>query len=68
MNFYRPHFFALEALPELEVFVEAFDLTVEDPQVGGMGEREFVGFLFGSGWSEGNRLERTQNGVVQIKS
>jgi hypothetical protein len=56
LNFNRPHYFALEALPELEAFVSAFDLVVEDPQIDGMGHGEFVGDLFVSGWSKGNQL------------
>lgn len=56
LNFNRPHYFALEALPEIEAFVSAFDLVVEDPQIDGMGQGEFAGNLFVSGWSKGNRL------------
>ena len=56
LNYNRPHYFALEALPELEAFVSEFGLVVDDPQIDGMGQGEFAGDLFVSGWSKGNRL------------
>jgi len=32
LNFYRPHFFALEAEPEVRSFVDYFNCSVHDPQ------------------------------------
>jgi hypothetical protein len=55
LNYFRPHPFALEAEPEVAAFVRAFDLTVSDPQMSGMGddgEYSREGFL--SGWNHGN--------------
>ncbi|WP_442510515.1 hypothetical protein SH528x_002140 [Novipirellula sp. SH528] len=56
LNYYRPHFFGLEAAPEVAEFISAFNLTVEDPQTDGMGDGPFSidGFL--RGWNAGNRF------------
>lgn len=56
LNFNRPHFFALEALPEVEAFVAAFGSLVHDPQVDGMGEGAFDAGRFLAGWSQGNAV------------
>lgn len=56
LNFNRPHFFALEALPEVEAFVHAFGSMVDDPQIDGMGEGEFDSEKFLVGWSRGNAV------------
>lgn len=56
LNYFRPHFFGLEAAPEVDAFVSAFSLSIEDPQNDGMGEGPFSieGFL--RGWNAGNRF------------
>lgn len=55
LNYFRPHFFGLEAVLEVEAFVRRFDLDVNDPQMDGMGDGPFTidGFL--RGWNSGNR-------------
>lgn len=54
INYYRPHFFGLEAEPELSALVGHFDLLVSDPQVSGMGDGEYSPQGFVSGWNAGN--------------
>lgn len=54
INYFRPSYFILEAEPEVSEFVKAFDLTVSDPQDGGMGEGEYNNDLLISGWNHGN--------------
>ncbi len=56
MNYYRPHFFGLEAVGEVEAFVEAFDLSPEDPQNDGMGDASFSKEGFLRGWNAGNQF------------
>ncbi len=51
----HPHFFLREALPELEAFIEEFDLIVEDPHEGGMGRGDFSKDLFITGWDQASR-------------
>ena len=54
INYYRPHFFADEALLELEAFVSRFGRLVSDPQNDGMGDSEFSAEGFLRGWRSGN--------------
>lgn len=54
INYFRPSYFILEAEPEVTAFVHAFDMTVSDPQMHGMGEREYNPALLKSGWNHGN--------------
>jgi len=54
-NYYRPHFFALEAERELTAFVANFGCTVADPQNGGMGEGAYTSEGFLQGWNHGNK-------------
>lgn len=56
LNYFRPHYFGLEAAPEVAAFITAFDLSIEDPQSDGMGDGPFSikGFL--QGWNAGNRF------------
>jgi hypothetical protein len=56
LNYFRPHFFGLEAAPEVAAFVTKFGLSIEDPQTDGMGDGPFTidGFL--RGWNAGNRF------------
>jgi len=56
MNYLRPHIFGLEAAPELAAFIAAFDLSIDDPQVGGMGEGPFSEEGFVKSWNGGNRF------------
>lgn len=56
INYIRPHFFGLEAEPELSAFVETFDLLVSDPQSNGMGEGEYSPGGFLAAWNTGNFL------------
>ncbi|MBV8216719.1 MAG: hypothetical protein JOZ08_26165 [Verrucomicrobia bacterium] len=54
INLYRPHFFGLEAGPELDAFIEHFELTVIDPQEK---ERErFSVERFLSNWNQANEF------------
>ncbi len=54
VNLNRPSFFALEAAAEVEAFVSAFRLGVDDPQPSGMGHGPFVLERFIAGWTEAN--------------
>jgi hypothetical protein len=56
LNFFRPSFFGLEAEPEIKAFVDAFDMTVSDPQTHGMSDGEYSSELFLSGWNHGNEF------------
>lgn len=54
INYVRPSYFILEAEPEVTAFVRALDLLVDDPQMHGMGEGEYVAEGLLSGWNHGN--------------
>jgi hypothetical protein len=54
MNYFRPHFFALEAEPELTALVEHFSLLVDDPQSEGMGRGAYSRDGFLRSWNAGN--------------
>ncbi len=56
LNYYRPHFFGLEAEEEVSAFVQKFDLSVADPQAEGMGEGRYSRDGFLQGWNAGNRV------------
>ena len=56
MNYYRPPYFVYEAEPEVSAFVDAFSMTVEDPQSDGMGVGDYDSTKFISGWSHGNEF------------
>lgn len=56
MNYFRPSFFIQEAEPEVTAFVSRFDMTVEDPQVKGMGVGEYNSDKLVSGWLYGNEF------------
>jgi hypothetical protein len=56
INYFRPHFFGLEAEPELTAFVRAFDFLVSDPQNQGMGDGEYSPEGFLRGWNAGNEF------------
>jgi len=54
INFYRPHFFGLEAANEVERFISYFNCEIEDPQNEGMGNNLFTKEGFLKGWNAGN--------------
>jgi hypothetical protein len=56
VNYFRPSYFGLEAQPEVTAFVRAFDMTVSDPQLDGMGDGEYVAERFLTGWNKGNEF------------
>jgi hypothetical protein len=56
LNYFRPHYFGLEAAPELEAFIEQFSLGISDPQTQGMGAGPFSVEGFLRGWNVGNRF------------
>ena len=56
INYYRPHYFADEAVPELEAFVARFNRRVFDPQRDGMGEGDFSAEVFRRGWNRVNEI------------
>jgi len=56
MNYFRPHVFGLEAAPEVAAFIEAFGLSIDDPQMDGMGQGPFSEEGFVKGWNCGNRF------------
>lgn len=53
-NYYRPHFFALEAEPELTAFINNFGCSVDDPQ-GGIADGRYSPDGFINGWNHGNK-------------
>jgi hypothetical protein len=55
-NYYRPHFFALEAEPELSAFVKKFGCSVYDPQSEGMEDGRYSPEGFIHGWNCGNKF------------
>lgn len=55
-NFYRPHFFGLEAAIEVERFVSHFKCQIEDPQNEGMVSNKFTKEGFLKGWNTGNKF------------
>jgi hypothetical protein len=54
LNFYRPHYFGLEAEPEVRALVDRFGFKILDPQNEGMGEGEYTTEGFLRGWNAGN--------------
>jgi hypothetical protein len=56
VNYMRPSIFGLEAESELTALVERFGLSVDDPQVHGMGRGAYSPAGFLAGWNAGNEL------------
>ena len=56
LNYYRPHFFGLEAAHELTAFVHHFNCCLLDPQQNGMKEGPYSVEGFLRGWNTGNQL------------
>lgn len=54
LNYFRPHFFAREAAPELTAVIGAFGFDIHDPQNDGMGDGPFSEAGFLRGWDHGN--------------
>lgn len=54
LNYYRPHFFGLEAAPVLKAVVDGFGFEIHDPQNSGMGDGPFSEEGFLRGWNAGN--------------
>ncbi len=54
MNYYRPHYFALEAESEVTRFVGYFGCSIYDPQMDGMEEGPYSPEGFIKGWNAGN--------------
>lgn len=53
MNYFRPHVFGLEAVGEVEAFIQQFQCSIFDPQRDGMGSN-FTKDGFLRGWNWGN--------------
>jgi hypothetical protein len=56
MNMFRPHFFALEAAPEIDAFVRHFEFEIFDPQMGGMADGIFSMEGFIRSWNNSNQF------------
>jgi hypothetical protein len=54
LNYFRPHFFGLEAAPEVDAVVRHFGFSISDPQNEGMGDGPFTPEGFVNGWNAGN--------------
>jgi len=54
INYFRPHFFGLEAEAELAALIGRFSLMVDDPQNEGMGRGEYSREGFLRAWNAGN--------------
>jgi len=54
MNYFRPHFFALQAEPEVNAFVSHFGCGIYDPQMDGMNEGPYSPEGFIKSWNAGN--------------
>ncbi len=56
LNFFRPHYFALEAEPEVQSVVNHFGFKIFDPQFNGMDEGPYSRDGFLTGWNHGNEF------------
>ena len=56
INLFRPHFFALEAEPEVQSLVNHFGFKIHDPQTHGMGDGPYSRDGFITGWNHGNEF------------
>lgn len=56
VNYLRPHYFILEAEPEVTELVRTFDLVVYDPQIDGMGTGVYDVEKLINGWNKGNEF------------
>ena len=56
INYFRPHFFALEAEPEVRSFVDKFGFKILDPQKDGIEGDAYSTQGFLHGWNAGNEF------------
>lgn len=56
INLYRPHYFILEAEPEVSAFVQRFGCSIYDPQNSGMGNGPYTPEGLLHGWSHANEF------------
>lgn len=56
LNYYRPHYFALEAEPEVSKFIRAFNCSIQDDQNDGMADGPYSREGFLRGWNHGNEF------------
>ena len=56
MNYYRPHYFGLEAEPEVSAFVQRFGFAIYDPQTAGMDTAPYTPEGLLRGWNHGNEV------------
>jgi hypothetical protein len=54
MNYFRPHYFALEAEPEVQNFISHFDFKILDQQTNGMKDGPYSRKGIITGWNHGN--------------
>ncbi|NNF05349.1 MAG: hypothetical protein HKN21_01180 [Candidatus Eisenbacteria bacterium] len=54
LNYFRPHFFGMEAEPEVHNVVRHFKFQIDDPQNEGMGQGNYSSEGFLRGWNAGN--------------
>src|SRR5262245_52231785 len=66
LNYFRPSIFGLEAEREVSAVVERFSLSVDDPQIQGMGRGPYSRDGFLSGWNTGNEFGYASI-VAQVK-
>jgi hypothetical protein len=56
LHYYRPHYFALEAVSEVTRFVERFNFSIHDSQMEGMDDGPYSPGGFVRGWNYGNEF------------
>ncbi len=56
LNYYRPHFFGLEAAGEIAAFIDHFRFSIYDPQNQGMADGPFSEEGFLKAWNHGNEF------------
>ena len=56
LNYYRPHFFGLEAAAEIAAFIDHFGFSIHDPQNEGMADGPFSEKGFLKAWNHGNEF------------
>ena len=56
INLFRPHYFVLEAEPEVSAFVQHFGCTIHDPQMEGMENGPYSAAAFKAAWNHSNEF------------
>ncbi|CAB1083836.1 hypothetical protein D1AOALGA4SA_11370 [Olavius algarvensis Delta 1 endosymbiont] len=56
LNYYRPHFFGLEAVDEISALIDHFQFSIHDPQNAGMADGPFSKEGFLRAWNHGNEF------------